>query len=183
MTASRVRPATELELPAIVDIYIRAYSQPPWNEHHEPVSSEGYLRWVMQLPGTHCLLAVEHGGAGETITGFVLVGPRAYQDFVQDWERLAERPPEGWPVLNGRLGYIWEIAVDPGAQRRGHGTAMLAAAIDVLREQGVEILVLRSSERATAAVGLYRRLGFQRLPVRERHDALSGPWALRVSTK
>jgi [ribosomal protein S18]-alanine N-acetyltransferase len=82
----------------------------------------------------------------------------------------------------GRLGYIWEIAVHPQAQRRGHGAALLRAAIESVRQEGVDTMVLRSSERATAAVGLYRRFGFQRLPVRERIDPRSGPWVLPLTT-
>ena len=47
-----VRQATDADVPAIVDVYIRAYAQPPWFERHEPISSEGYLRWVLSQPGT-----------------------------------------------------------------------------------------------------------------------------------
>ena len=169
-------------MPAIVGVYIRAYAQPPWNERHEPVSSEGYLRWVLSVPGTHCLVVggdADAAAAGPSgVAGFIFAGPRSYQEFVQDWERLAERPAGGWPFIPGRLAYIWEIAVDPPAQRRGYGAALLAAAIAQLRAEGFDTLVLRSSERATAAIGLYRRFGFQRLPVRERRDPLSGPWVL-----
>jgi ribosomal protein S18 acetylase RimI-like enzyme len=171
-----VRLATEADVPAVVGVYVRAYAQPPWLERHEPVASEGYLRWVMGNPGTVCLVSLAPDG--QTIAGFVLVGPREYAEFVRDWERLAERPPEGWPAIPGRLGYIWEIAVDPAQQRRGHGVALLGAAIDRLRQSGVDVLVLRSSERAAPAMALYRHFGFQRLPVHERVDPLSGPWVL-----
>lgn len=165
-------------------MYVRAYGQPPWNERNEPEPSERYLRWVISHPNTYCLVApagvtpgVEAAGGG-TVDGFVLAGARAYADFQQDWERMAERPPEGWPVVAGRLGYIWEIAVDPDAQRRGTGSALLGAAVSMLRAIGVERVLLRSSERAPAAVALYRRFGFQRLPLRERIDPLAGPWLL-----
>ncbi|MGH2367048.1 MAG: GNAT family N-acetyltransferase [Chloroflexota bacterium] len=190
MASAGVRPATEEDMPAIVGIYIRAYGQPPWNERHDPVSSEGYLRWVMDTPGTRCLVATEAravgegsgtGGTGGAVTGFILAGPREYEQFVQDWERLAEQPAAGWPAIPGRLGYIWEIAVEPVAQRRGHGTSLLGAAIEMLRQQGVDTVVLRSSERAAAAIGLYRRFGFRRLPVQERLDPLSGPWILPLA--
>ncbi len=187
MTLPLTRPATEQDVPAIVEIYIRAYAQPPWNERHEPISSEGYLRWVMGVPATHCLVSLDGMPAGSGATapspppapaGFILAGARDYDQFVQDWERLADRLPEGWPEITGKLGYVWEIAVDPAAQRRRHGTALLAAAIERLKAEAVDVLLLRSSERATAAIGLYRRFGFQRLPVRERIDPLSGPWIL-----
>jgi ribosomal protein S18 acetylase RimI-like enzyme len=184
----RVRLAAEADVPAVVGIYVRAYAQPPWNEQNDPGASERYLRWVTGHPGTVCLLSLDAAGAGEPgapdepgrVAGFALTGPRPYAHFVEDWERMAQRPPEGWPVVPGRLGYLWEIAVDPSVQRRGHGSALMAAAIDALRRQGVETLLLRSSERAAPAMALYRRFGFQRLPVRETRDPLAGPWMLRL---
>ena len=184
-----VRQATDADLPAIVDVYIRAYAQPPWFERHEPVSSEGYLRWVLSQPGTFCLVSVVAGagGAGDAaegvagaVQGIVLAGPRAYTDFVNDWERLADRPPEGWPQVPGSLGYIWEIAVVPEGVRRGQGSALLRGAVERMRAAGADAVVLRSSERAVAAVGMYRKFGFQRLPVSERIDPQSGPWLLRL---
>jgi ribosomal protein S18 acetylase RimI-like enzyme len=181
----RTRAATEADVPAIVGIYVRAYAQPPWDEHNDPTQSEEYLRWVMTVPDTQCLVSVEPGGisgAAGAVAGFVLAGPRAYERFVEDWERLAQRPPQGWPVVPGRLGYIWEIAVEPGLQRRGHGSALMGAAIEALRRQGVETVLLRSSERAEAAIALYRRFGFRRLPIREIRDPLAGPWLLPIHT-
>jgi ribosomal protein S18 acetylase RimI-like enzyme len=175
---TRIREAAAEDLPAIVGIYIRAYAQPPWLEHHEPAGAERYLRWVLGVPQTFGLVVEEAG----QVRGFILAGRRAYADFVEDWERLADPPPEGWPPVPGRLGYIWELAVDPGAQRRGHGAALLQAAIERLRREGVEAVLLRSSERAIAAATLYRRFGFQRLPIHERYDPLAGPWLLRLRT-
>lgn len=174
-----VREATEADMPGIVGIYVRAYAQPPWNEQNDPQRSEEYIRWVLATPGTRCLVSAD---AGFPVAGFILVGPRPYDHFVQDWERQAQRPFEGWPVVPGALGYIWEIAVEPMAQRRGHGHALMAAAIESLERQQVDTLLLRSSERAAAAMALYRRFGFRRLPVREVRDPLSGPWSLPLRT-
>ena len=188
-----MRLATDADIPAIVDVYIRAYAQPPWLERHEPISSEGYLRWVMGQPGTFCLVSVPASAPASVsvsvsgappdagpVQGMVLAGPRAYADFVSDWERLADRPLDGWPPVPGQLGYIWEIAVVPEAQRRGQGSALLRGAVERMRAGGADAVVLRSSERATAAVGMYRRFGFRRLPVTERIDPQSGPWLLRL---
>ncbi len=175
-----IRLATEEDTPGIVRVYIRAYAQPPWLEQNDPIASEGYLRWVMGQPQTSCFITL--GRAGEVL-GFVLASPRDLQDFIQDWERMADRPAEGWPAISGRLGYVWELAVDPAALRRGIGSALLQAAIDRLREQQVEKVVLRSSERADAAVGLYQKFGFERWPVRERRDPLAGPWVLTLPPK
>jgi ribosomal protein S18 acetylase RimI-like enzyme len=176
MAVARIRPATEADVPAIVQIYVRAYAQPPWYEMHHPAHAEAYLRWVMQVAGTHCLVS-EDDEAG-MVAGFILAGPRAYEEFVADWERLADRPPEGWPALPAVLGYLWELAVEPALQRRGHGTALLQAAVERLKAQGLRTIILRSNERAAPAIALYRRAGFRRLAVRERHDPLAGPWIL-----
>jgi ribosomal protein S18 acetylase RimI-like enzyme len=174
-----IRAATEADLPAVVGIYVRAYAQPPWNEQNAPGPSETYLRWMIGSQGASCLVAA-NAIVGQVL-GFVFAGPRPYAHFLEDWERMADRPPEGWPRVSGRLGYIWEIAVEPGRQRQGLGTALLAAAIERLRSLGVETVVLRSSERAPAAIALYRRFGFQRLPLRERRDPQAGPWALALT--
>ncbi len=193
-TSFAVREATESDLAGLARVYVRAYAQPPWNERNDPASSERYLQWVMREPGTFGLLALAarpvsagsagangvSGGEDDMVVGFVLAGERPYAAFVEDWERTANPSREGWPALAGRLGYVWELAVEPDAQRRGVGSALLGDAIARLRAGGVEQVVLRSSERATAAVSLYRRFGFERLPLRERLDPLAGPWLLAL---
>ena len=171
-----VRLAAEADMPSIVQVYVRAYAQPPWHEQNDAARSADYLRWLLAQPGCRCLVTGEPGAA----TGFIFVSPRSYQAFVEDWERLVDRPAAGWPVIAGRLGYVWELAVDPAAPRRGRGSALLAAGITRLREQGCTAVVLRSSERAAPAMALYRTFGFQRLPLRERRDPLAGPWVLRL---
>ena len=174
-----IREATEADLPGIVQVYMRAYAQPPWNEQNPPGPSESYLRWVMGPQLAACLVALPDAPAeaGEVL-GFILVGERPFAHFLEDWERMAERPAAGWPSIPGRLGYIWELAVNPAAQRRGVGSSLLGAAIERLRAAGVQTVVLRSSERAAAAMALYRRFSFQRVPLRERRDPLAGPWIL-----
>ena len=94
-----MREATEEDVPAVVDVYIRAYAQPPWNERHEPVSSEGYLRWVLSQPGAFILVSADEA-LRQPPQGIVLASPRDYAEFVRDWERLAERPRR----LAGRPG-------------------------------------------------------------------------------
>ena len=181
-----VRDASADDLPGIVRVYLRAYAQPPWNETNDPVHTQQYVRWLMGQPGMHTLVAplASPVGApeGEQIGGFVMASaPRAYQDFVGDWEHMADRPAEGWPVVPGVLGYIWELAVDPDALRRGIGTAMMASALERLKAAGAERVILRSSERADAAMALYRKFGFVRLPLRERKDPLAGPWVVELA--
>ncbi|HVE47861.1 MAG TPA: GNAT family N-acetyltransferase [Acidimicrobiales bacterium] len=63
------------------------------------------------------------------------------------------------------------LAVDPVAQRRGVGAALVRSCIDLARRHGRERLVLHTTEWMTAGHRLYERLGFRRTPER---DALVG---------
>ena len=181
MTQPVPRDATADDLPGIIRVYLRAYAQPPWNEQNDPAHTERYVRWLMAHPGMHTLVVPVAGPDGVTIGGFVMASaPRAYADFVADWEHTADRPAEGWPVVPGRLGYVWELAVDPDRQKRGIGSALMMATLERLRAAGAERIILRSSERADAAMALYRKFGFTRLPVHERRDPLAGPWVVAL---
>ncbi len=186
-SAGTLRDATEADVPGIVGVFLRAYAQPPWNEQNDAAKTDEYVRWLLAQPDTGCVVAPaetdQAGGAtGATggVAGFIVAGLRGYADFLQDWERAAEPPAGGWPAVPGQLGYVWELAVDPAAQRQGIGAALMGEAIGRVRAAGADTLLLRSSERAAAAMALYRRFGFERLPVRERRDPLAGPWALRL---
>ena len=64
----------------------------------------------------------------------------------------------------------------PESQRQGHGAASQGRS-SALRGSGVDSVLLRSSRRPRRR-WVYRRFGFDRLPVRERVDTLSGPWVL-----
>ena len=116
------------------------------------------------------------------MAGFIVAGARNYADFMEDWDRMVgDRPTNGWLHVPGRLGYVWELGVHPAVQRQGIATTLLTDAIDRVRQDGAENLLLRSSERADAAVALYKHFGFQRLPIREKRDPLAGPWLLQLT--
>ena len=180
-----VRDASAEDLPGIVRVYLRAYAQAPWNEQNDPVHTQQYVKWLMGQPGMNALVVESEGAAllevEKRIGGFVMASaPRAYEEFVGDWEHMADRPAEGWPQVPGTLGYIWELAVDPDGQRRGTGCALMAHALGRLKGAGAERVILRSSERADAAMALYRKFGFTRVAVRERKDPLAGPWVVEL---
>jgi ribosomal protein S18 acetylase RimI-like enzyme len=59
------------------------------------------------------------------------------------------------------------LAVDPAAQGRGAGAALVRACIDGARSAGRARLVLSSATDMTAAHRLYERLGFARAPARD----------------
>jgi ribosomal protein S18 acetylase RimI-like enzyme len=59
------------------------------------------------------------------------------------------------------------LAVDPGAQRLGVGTALVSACVARARAQGADGVVLSTAEWMVAAHRLYAELGFRRDPSRD----------------
>ena len=81
---------------------------------------------------------------------------------------IAGPGPDGVAVLRFRPSlwteglecYLAELYVVPGQRRRGHGRALMTAAIDVARGRGADHMDLGTSEDDVAARALYESLGF-----------------------
>ncbi|GAC1417407.1 MAG: hypothetical protein NVSMB5_08160 [Candidatus Velthaea sp.] len=70
---------------------------------------------------------------------------------------LSDLPDE---VTNTEQAFVAYMAVEPSAQRRGAGAALLAAAEAVARARGLPFLTLMVTEDNTPARALYERAGF-----------------------
>ena len=81
--------------------------------------------------------------------------------FLVSEEPLAGAPPEvqGFICADHKTGSVWALFVDPGAQRNGHGSALLAAALDRLKTLGHRQVVLTTGA-GTQAELFYRCRGF-----------------------
>lgn len=62
---------------------------------------------------------------------------------------------------HGQVGYVFSVATDPGARRRGYARACMEALLDWFREQGARQVDLNASAEAEP---LYASLGFVRKP-------------------
>lgn len=82
---------------------------------------------------------------------------------------LAGDPPLGFAAVTPRRPYwtarpevvIEDLYVEPAARGRGHGRALLRAAITTAREQGAGHLELTTTEEDVAAAALYRAEGLR----------------------
>lgn len=64
------------------------------------------------------------------------------------------------------IGYLQRLAVHPGHRRRGLADALVVDALDWIERLGCRRAVVNTSVTNTAALGLYRRHGFDDLPER-----------------
>jgi ribosomal protein S18 acetylase RimI-like enzyme len=73
-----------------------------------------------------------------------------------------------WREISGPdEGEFRMLAVDPAAQGRGVGRALVEASVDVICAAGRERVVISSATDMTSAHRLYERLGFTRAPARD----------------
>jgi ribosomal-protein-alanine N-acetyltransferase len=72
----------------------------------------------------------------------------------------------------GGRGYLQRLAVDPEAQGRGIGSALVYDALGWLHRKGASLALVNTQERNTRALDLYERLGF----VRQREGLLVLRW-------
>jgi ribosomal protein S18 acetylase RimI-like enzyme len=85
--------------------------------------------------------------------------------------RVATHPADhdriiGYAVCGraGRRGFVQRLAVEPGEQGRGVGSALLLDGLGWLRRRGAVRAVVNTQESNEGAVRLYERLGFERQP-------------------
>lgn len=114
----------------------------------------------------------------------------------------ALEPPHGWGLLaeggQGVLGYligrdvggsgeILNLAIAPGARRRGLGRTLLEQGLAAMTARGVTEVFLEVRASNAAALALYQRAGFRVVGVRRRYyrspseDALVLRWEPLVS--
>ena len=77
---------------------------------------------------------------------------------------MAKKPSEShrpWFTHVKRPVYLYDMAVDPGHQRKGHGRACLENAIRVAREFPADAIRLDAYDHAAGAGGFYEKCGFR----------------------
>ncbi|GIE84195.1 GNAT family N-acetyltransferase [Actinoplanes regularis] len=101
----------QLDVAALTDGWTEAITAPPSPRHR-------------------VLIAVEQGETAEHVVGFAAAGPA-------DEQALA---PEEPPLPEG-IAAVTDLLIEPRWGRRGHGSRLLAAAVDLWREDGFRYAV------------------------------------------
>ena len=135
MALGYVRPARPEDAAEIVRIQLatwRTAYRRMFPAHVLANLDEAYLArgWAEAIeappsPRHRVLVAVEQGESSNTTVGFVAAGPA-------DEQALAP----GEPALGDDVAAITDLLVEPRWGRRGHGSRLLAATVDLWRSDG-----------------------------------------------
>lgn len=172
--ASHVRPLTDADIPTAVDTLTRAFADYPFTRH--VIAADGHEERIRRFQEL-CLTRVGMvygrvwvADAGRAVAVWAtpdqdpspalaeigpllgdLTGDRAAAYAAAEQAVAPHRPQEAAWFLN-------TVAVDPRAQGRGLGTAVLAPGIEAAEAAGHPAFLETSGERN---VVFYERLGFQ----------------------
>jgi GNAT superfamily N-acetyltransferase len=142
---TEIRPAARAELDAVADLCVAAYAPFLGDDAHYMATLRDVERRVRDA---ELLVAADAGRVLGTVT------------FVPDGGPLGE-------IATAEETEFRMLAVDPAAQGRGVGTALLQRVLDEsagLRRTGI---VCSSLPQMRAAHRVYERLGFRRAPERD----------------
>jgi len=121
------------------------------------VSDEVVEQWAATIespptPGHHVLVAREK----DTIVGFAAFGPAE-----DDGPDLEGSPTSGLEAADdGPRGEIATLLVEPRWGRRGHGSRLLAATVDIARADGVTQLITWVPEKDISAQTFFTSAGW-----------------------
>ena len=122
------------------------------------VADEVVSQWADTIhapptPGHHVLVARER----ETIVGIVAFGPADETDAA-----LESGPvnPAAGVIGHGPTGEIATLLVEPRYGRRGHGSRLLAATVDIARADGVRSLITWVPENDVSARTFFGSAGW-----------------------
>jgi ribosomal protein S18 acetylase RimI-like enzyme len=124
----------------------------------------------------HGLLAAGYADGGGAVSDFGSWWPWLSGDSEYDPALIfmASEPGHGavGAVICWTSGFVKDLVVVPGRRERGIGGALLGRAMAAIRTRGASAIELKVDARNSAAVALYRALGF----VTVERIAMPGGW-------
>jgi aminoglycoside 6'-N-acetyltransferase I len=131
-----IRKLTKKDLDGCAAIFIETFNGEPWNDYWDAETARQRLSDILDTPGSIGLVA-KHG---THIVGFCL-------GHVEQW-------------YSGYHFLMKEMAVRPGKQRTGIGTALMNALLPQLIEIDVQVICLNTLH-GSPAEAFYEQLGFR----------------------
>jgi mycothiol synthase len=145
------------EVPMPEGVRVRTFAPGRDDEAWLGVNSRAFAHHPEQGRWTAEDLRLRFGEPWFDPEGFLLaVDPADDRLLGFHWTKV--HPPEGDEPA---IGEIYVLGVDPGGHRRGLGAALSVAGLHHLAGLGLADALLYVDESNTAAVALYRRLGFE----------------------
>jgi GNAT superfamily N-acetyltransferase len=174
-----VRPYKERDLDQLIQVYKSAFAEPPWNEYMKCISCGiEYGRQELNTRQEDCkkcnqpLNLIEFWSDAEIVEDleFALAQPNPVVLVAENSDGLAgmtwgyRLPLEKFPFLQGKVSaessYMDEIAVRGDKRLKGIGTLLGRVYIEVVKQQRLSEVVLRTDERNASSMSLFGKLGF-----------------------
>ncbi len=133
-----VRPATEADVPAILEIYNEAILHSTATFDIEPQTLDERLRWFSETKPPHCVIVAEDGGE--------MVGWGCLRGF---------RPKVAYRFTAENSVYVHK-----DQRGRGVGALLLAELIERAKEGGFHSLMAGVTEGNPVSEALHKRFGF-----------------------
>lgn len=134
-----VRPATEADVPAILDIYNYFILNSTATFDVEPQALEEKLRWLRDTSQPYCAFVAENGS---DVVGFGSLGPfrskAAYRHTAEN-----------------------SVYVRPERHGEGIGKLVLSRTVEDAKENGIRAIIARIAGDNPASVALHKRCGFE----------------------
>lgn len=149
-----IRPATEDDLPAVLDIYNDAVLTSTASFDIQPRTMEAHRRWWLDHQHPFAVLVAEDAGQ---VTGWASIS------------RFGTKPAYRFTVENS-------VYVHPEAHGRGLGTLLLARLLETARDNGFRTVIARITGGNDVSVRLHQRLGFRHVGVEREVGYKFGRW-------
>jgi ribosomal protein S18 acetylase RimI-like enzyme len=164
----------------LASLAYRAFREPPWSDDLERPRLHLGLGVDLMRRNALAFIARDAG----RIAGYAL-GYEVFRDS-PDPRDLTLGAISGTAALDylfedgSRVFYGDTLCVDPGTRRRQIAFRLVAAQMTVLRREGFTYRIGRTSLDATAMRGLFAKLGFEELAVRDAVFADRSYWLLTL---